>query len=174
MIIIWNKEKISKLTSDEKNQWFEVLNHKLEEDRNISPSDSLFDVKQKAIKDDYFSYLDSCATDHTFHKYYLLKLRNTIVSVCRINVYENKYLLEGLQTHQDHYRKGYASKLIVALIKDLNTDGIETLFSEARTWNVASNQLQQKIGFVLYGQDELNYLYKLNVKAIAKEEIKNR
>lgn len=165
MIIIWNKEKISKLTSDEKRQWFEVLNYRLEEDRNISPSDPLVGEKQKEIRDDYFRYLDSCATDKNFYKYYVLMLRNKIISVCRINVYENKYLLEGLQTHKDYFRKGYASKLIVALIQDIYKDGIETLFSEARTWNVASNQLQQKIGFIQYGQDELNYLYRLDVKA---------
>ena len=82
---------------NEKNQWLEVLNDKLEEDREISLSDSLLKIKRREIKDDYLTYLDSCAKATNFHKYYILKVNAKIVSVCRVNINDKKYLLEGLQ-----------------------------------------------------------------------------
>ena len=160
MIETWNKENISKLTFNEKNQWFEVLNNKLEEDREISLSDPLLKEKQQEIKDDYLTYLDGCSKASNFHKYYILKDNAKIVSVCRVNIYDKKYLLEGLQTHKDFLRKGYATKLMNEMILDLKKDGIKSLYSQVRKWNKASNKLQRKIGFTQFGQDELNNLYK--------------
>ncbi len=95
MIEIWNKEKIAKLTLNEKNQRFEVLNYKLEQDRNISLSDPLLKKKQQEIKDQYFAYIDSCPTADDFCKYYVVTTKDKIVSVCRINIYDRKFLLEG-------------------------------------------------------------------------------
>jgi RimJ/RimL family protein N-acetyltransferase len=162
MIEIWSKDLIFKLTDDEKNQWFDVLNFKLEEDRNISPLDPDFEKKQREIRDDYFRYINQCSTDETFYKYYFLKNDALIISVCRINIYDNKYILEGLQTHKDYYHMGYAFELLNGIICDLKNDGIEYLYSEARKWNVASNNLQQKIGFKKYGEDTINNLYIIN------------
>lgn len=163
MVEIWNKKRIENLSLTEKDQWFDVLNCKLEEDRNISLNDPKLQEKQHEIKNDYFQYIESCPYSNTFYKYYVLKVDNRIISVCRINVYDNKFLLEGLQTHKDYYMQGYAMKLLDNMIFDLKKDGIKTLFSEARTWNNASNNLQIKLGFTKYGQDDYNYLYKLNV-----------
>ncbi|MDD3122335.1 MAG: hypothetical protein PHC62_02340 [Candidatus Izemoplasmatales bacterium] len=69
MLEIWNKDKISKLTLNEKNMWFDCLNYKLEEDRKISLLDPFIKDKQKAIKADYFKYIESCATADNFYKY---------------------------------------------------------------------------------------------------------
>jgi 2-polyprenyl-3-methyl-5-hydroxy-6-metoxy-1,4-benzoquinol methylase len=116
-------------------------------------------------------YIESCASADNIHKYYIESQDNIIISVCRINIYNNRYLLEGLQTHRDYYRKGFATKLIDNMIFDLKKDGIITLYSEARTWNDASNQLQQKLGFIKYGQDELNNLYKLDIETYIKKQL---
>lgn len=168
MLEIWNKDKIKRLTLNEKNRWFDCLNYKLEEDRDISFSDPFIEDKQKEIKDDYFKYIESCATDDNFHKYYIEKQEGKIISVCRIIIHDNRYILEGLQTHKDYLRMGFAAKIIKGIIYDLNKNGIKTLYSEARTWNDASNQLQLKLGFEQYGQDELNYLYRLDVESYRK------
>ena len=76
-----------------------------------------------------------------------------------------------MQTHKDYYRNGFASNLIDNMINDLNKDGIKMIYSEARTWNIASNQLQQKLGFIQYGQDKFNYLYKLDIMTYNKKRI---
>ncbi len=163
MFKIWDKEKISKLTLKEKEQWFEVLNYKLEQDRGILLSDPDILYKQQIIKDNYFDYIESCPYSASFYKYYIYKDNDKIISVCRINIYDDKYVLEGLQTHKDYYRKNYASKLISFMMKALKKDGIHTLYSEARVWNIASNQLQIKLGFIKYDQEGNNNLYKINL-----------
>ena len=163
MFEVWNRENIAKLTEDEKEQWFDVLNYQLEEDREISLEDPKIIEKQREIKDDYIKYLESCPNHKEFYKYYIYKDLNKIISVCRINIYEGKYILEGLQTHRDYYRLGYASKLIEHMIGELKKDGIKMLYSEARVWNDASNALQSKIGFIKYDEVDNNYLYSLKL-----------
>lgn len=161
MFDVWNKDKIAKLTIKEKEQWFDVLNDKLEEDRGISLNDPELFHKQQGIKNDYMKYLESCPKLKEFYKYYIYKDQNKIISVCRINIYEGKYILEGLQTHRDYYRMGYARKLIQGMIGDLKKEGIKMLYSEARIWNDASNALQIKVGFIKYDEVGNNYLYSL-------------
>lgn len=163
MLEICDKNKISKLTFNDKNQWFDVLNYKLEEDRGISFLDPLIKEKQKQIKKDYLNFLENCAIADDFHKYYIKRQEGKIISLCRIAIYLDKYVLEGLETHKDHYRKGFATALTKEIIFDLKKDGISTLYSEARSWNVASNKLQQKMGFVKYAEDLENNFYKIDV-----------
>lgn len=161
MFEVWSKDKIVKLSINEKEQWFDVLNDKLEEDREISLNDPELFQKQKEIKNDYMLYLESCPYRKDFYRYYIYKDQNKIISVCRININEGKYILEGLQTHRDYYRMGYASKLIQSMIGDLKKEGIKMLYSEARIWNDASNALQIKTGFIKYDEVGDNYLYAL-------------
>lgn len=75
-----------------------------------------------------------------------------------------KLFLEGLQTHKNYLRKEFAAKLISSMVNKLKKDGIKTIYSKARTWNYASNQLQQKLGFIQYSQDQVDFLYKLDVE----------
>lgn len=173
MLEIWNKDKISRLTLKEKTQWFNCLNYKLEEDRDISLSDPFIKDKQLEIKNDYFKYLESCATADNFHKYYIEKQKGKIISVLRINIYDNKYILEGLQTNKDYLRKGFAGKLIDGMIHDLKKDGINILYSEARIWNDPSVNLQEKMGFQRYGKNQLNYQLKLDVEMYIKKQLFN-
>ncbi|MGE4320394.1 MAG: GNAT family N-acetyltransferase [Acholeplasmataceae bacterium] len=163
MFEIWDKAKISNLTTQEKDQWYDVLNYELEQDRGISLNDPDLSHKQQIIKDDYFNYIESCPNNDSFYKYYIYKDNNKIISVCRINIYNDEYILEGLQTHRDYYRKNYASKLILGMMESLKKDGIKVLYSEARVWNTTSNALQTKLGFIKYGQNGINNLYKINL-----------
>ncbi len=164
MIEVWTKSRIQRLTKLEKEQWFDVLNNKLEEDRGISLLDPNLKEKQALIKIEYIKYLESCSNLNDFYKYYILKSSDKIVSVCRINVRNNQYILEGIETHKDYYRMGYASKLLGFVIKDLNKESIDLLYSEARTWNTASSNLHIKLGFVKYGADGYNNLYVLDIR----------
>lgn len=159
MFEVWDKKKITQLSDLEKQQWFDVLNDQLEEDRGISLDDPQLNIKQLEIRKDYMNYLESCSDDNDFYKYYVYKLQDKIISVCRINIRDKKYVLEGLQTHRDFYRMGYASRLIKDMFVDLRRDGIKTLYSEARIWNNPSNALQTKLGFVKYGQVGNDNLY---------------
>jgi len=170
MFEIWDKKKLSRLTFDEKDQWFDVLNNKLEEDRNLSLIDPLLKEKQKTIKEEYFKYLENCVHDDYFYKYYITKDNNKIISVCRINIKDSKYILEGLETHRDFYQKGFATKLMIEMIHSLKKEGIDTLYSEARIWNNASNNLQKKLGFEEYGQIYPNILYKLAINQWNKNQ----
>ncbi|MFA5526858.1 MAG: GNAT family N-acetyltransferase [Acholeplasmataceae bacterium] len=163
MFEVWSKDKITILSIIEKEQWFDVLNDKLEEDRKISLDDPELLHKQKEIKNDYMKYLESCPNHHDFYKYYIYKNQNKIISVCRINIYQGKHILEGLQTHRDYYRMGFATKLIQGMICDLKKEGIKTLYSKARIWNNASNALQIKLGFTRYDQVENDYLYSIKL-----------
>lgn len=174
MFVIWNKKTIERLSDVEKQQWFDVLNYRLEEDRGISLDDPELIIKQKEIKDDYIKYLESCPKQDNFFKYYVLYDNHKMVSVCRINIYNQRYLLEGLQTHRDQFRNGYATQLIDGMIYDLNKEGIDTLYSEARVWNVASNQLQLQLGFTKYGEDKYNNLYQLNIDSYIRRQLFNR
>jgi RimJ/RimL family protein N-acetyltransferase len=162
MFEVWDKKKITRLSDTEKQQWFDVLNHKLEEDRDISLDDPQLIKKQQEIKNDYIKYLESCSTSEDFYKYYIYKNQEKIISVCRIHIREGKYIIEGLQTHKNDYRMGYASKLIKEMINDLKNDCIDTLYSEARIWNDASNALQIKLGFTRYDQVGNDYLYSIS------------
>jgi RimJ/RimL family protein N-acetyltransferase len=172
MFEVWDKNRIQHLTLFEKEQWFEVLNYKLEEDRDISLNDPELSKKQQEIKEDYLNYIESCYLSKNFYKYYVWIEHSKIISVCRINIYDEKYILEGLQTHKDYYRKGYASKLLDLVLFDLYKHNIDTLYSDARVWNDASNRLQTKLGFIKYGQDEYNYLYKIRLKSYLKHTLK--
>lgn len=163
MFEVWSKEKIAKLSIKEKEQWFDVLNDKLEEDRKISLADPELLHKQKEIKNDYMKYLERCPNHRDFYKYYIYKNQNKIISVCRINIYQGKYIIEGLQTHRDYYRMGFATKLIQGMIGDLKKEGIKTLYSEVRIWNNHSNALQIKLGFTRYDQVGNDYLYSIKL-----------
>jgi RimJ/RimL family protein N-acetyltransferase len=163
MFEVWDKKKITRLSDTEKQQWFDVLNHKLEEDRDVSLDDPHLIKKQQEIKNDYIKYLESCSTSEDFYKYYIYKNQEKIISVCRVNIREGKYILEGLQTQKSYYRMGFATKLIQGMIGDLKKEGIKTLYSEARIWNDASNALQIKLGFTRYDQVGNDYLYSIKL-----------
>jgi hypothetical protein len=49
MFEVWDKKKITRLSDTEKQQWFDGLNHKLEEDRDISLDDPQLIKKQQEI-----------------------------------------------------------------------------------------------------------------------------
>jgi 2-polyprenyl-3-methyl-5-hydroxy-6-metoxy-1,4-benzoquinol methylase len=171
MFEVWDKKKITRLSNVKKQQWFDVLNYRLEEDRDISLDDSELITKQKEIKDDYIKYLESCPYQDNFFKYYVFIEDDIIVSVCRINMINDRYILEGLQTHKDYFHKGYAMKLINHMMYDLKKEGITTIYSEVRTWNSVSHAFHHKLGFIQYGEENQNYLFQLDVNTSIRRQL---
>ena len=66
------------------------------------------------------------------------------VAALRLQKWKDGYLLEGLQTHRDHRRKGYAKALITAVLEELQLDKI---YVHIQRDNIPSIALHQACGF---------------------------
>lgn len=110
---IWNKSKIEILNQIEKEQWFECLNNGLEEDRGFNMNNPNIIEIQTSIKKNYINYLENCSTNKEFYSYYVLyNDKGIIVSLLRvIQDIQERFFVEGLETHRDFRRKGYAKKI---------------------------------------------------------------
>ena len=147
MFETWNKQKISNLSQIDIDQWFDVLNHGLEEDRGYDLSEPNIEDIRKGIKQDYIDYLKSCENNQNFYGYYILRNDDgKIVSVCRIVIVDNLYHLEGLETHRNYYHKGYAIKLFNKVMYELKRDNIKTIYSTVRNHNHKSLNFHYKNG----------------------------
>lgn len=67
------------------------------------------------------------------------------VSALRLEPYKDGLLLEGLETHPDERKKGYAAMLIAAVQRHL---GSEKIYSHVNKRNTASLKTHKKCGFV--------------------------
>ena len=66
------------------------------------------------------------------------------VSALRLQAWRDGYLLEGLQTHRDHRRKGYAKALVLASLEKAN---VEKVYVHIQRQNAASIALHTACGF---------------------------
>lgn len=174
MTQIWTKGKIKSLSMKTKEMWFDVLNNGLEEDRGFDLDDpNIIDI-QKQIKEDYINYLDSCVENPDFQNYYILRNdKGNIVSVCRIIIKDERYFLEGLETHRDHYKKGYARQLLDFVIKDLFRKEIERVYSNVAIHNDASNQFHLDFGFGVLNENSQRFVYTLDINKYVKTDLFN-
>ncbi|PKK95524.1 MAG: hypothetical protein CVV60_00845 [Tenericutes bacterium HGW-Tenericutes-5] len=172
LLEIWKGKQILQLKDNCIEQWFDVLNHGLVEDRGFSLNDSNIEEIKSNIKKDYIEYLMSCSMDKNFHGYYVFRdEQNTIVAVCRI-VFENgDYYLEGLETHRDHYRKGYATKLLFQVLHELKRNEIMKLYSIVRNHNTKSMNFHKKHGFTIIKEDNTNTKFSLNIENKIRKEL---
>lgn len=171
MFETWNKFKINNLSQKDIEQWFDVLNHGLEEDRGYDLLDPNIESIRAGIKKDYINYLKNCGNNQNFYAYYILRDDGTIVSVCRIVIIDGKYYLEGLETHRDYYRKGFASKLLNKVFFMLKRDNIETIYSIVRNHNYKSLKFHYKNGFSVENKDDVDTKFVLNVKDQIRKEL---
>lgn len=174
MAEIWTKDIIKSLGMKTKEMWFDVLNNGLEEDRGFSLDDpNLLDI-QKQIKEDYINYLDRCVDNLDFLNYYILRNEDgVIVSLCRIIIRDERYFVEGLETHRDHYRKGYARQLLDFVIKDLFRKEIERLYSNVAIHNDASNKFHLNFGFGVLNENSQRYVYSLDINKYVMTDLFN-
>jgi 2-polyprenyl-3-methyl-5-hydroxy-6-metoxy-1,4-benzoquinol methylase/ribosomal protein S18 acetylase RimI-like enzyme len=171
MFETWNKSKINNLSQKDCEQWFDGLNHGLEEDRGYDLSDPNIESIRAGIKKDYIDYLKSCGNNQNFYAYYILRDDGTIVSVCRIVIVDGKYYLEGLETHRNFYHKGFASKLLTKVLYELKRDKIDTIYSIVRNYNHKSLNFHYRIGFSEEDKDDVNTKFVLNVEDQIRKEL---
>jgi 2-polyprenyl-3-methyl-5-hydroxy-6-metoxy-1,4-benzoquinol methylase len=172
MFETWNKQRISNLSQIDIEQWFDVLNQGLEEDRGYDLSEPNIEDIRVGIKKDYIDYLKSCENNQNFYAYYILRDDDgKIVSVCRIVIVDNQYYIEGLETHRDYYYKGYASKLFNNVMYELKRDNTKTIYSTVRNHNHKSLNFHYKNGFRVEDKDDLNTQLILNVEHQIRKEL---
>jgi len=171
MFETWNKSKINNLSQKDCEQWFDVLNHGLEEDRGYDLSDPNIESIRAGIKKDYIDYLRSCGHNQNFYAYYILRDDGMIVSVCRIVIIGGKYYLEGLETHRNYYQKGFASKLLNKVLYELKRDKIDTIYSIVRKHNHKSLNFHYRIGFSEEDKNDVDTMFVLNVENQIRKEL---
>jgi 2-polyprenyl-3-methyl-5-hydroxy-6-metoxy-1,4-benzoquinol methylase len=171
MFETWNKTKINNLSQIDIEQWFDVLNHGLEEDRGYDLSDPNIESIRVGIKKDYIDYLRSCGNNQNIYAYYILRDDGTIVSVCRIVIVDGNYYLEGLETHRNYYQKGFASKLLTKVLYELKRDKIDTIYSIVRNHNHKSLNFHYKNGFSVEDKDDVDTKFVLNVEGHIRKEL---
>lgn len=172
MFETWNKQRISNLSQTDIEQWFDVLNQGLEEDRGYDLSEPNIEDIRVGIKKDYIDYLKNCENNQNFYAYYIVRDDDgKIVSVCRIVIVDNQYYLEGLETHRDYYYKGYASRLFNKVMYELKRDNIKTIYSIVRNHNHKSLNFHYKYGFRVEHKDDLNTQLILNVEDQIRKEL---
>ena len=69
------------------------------------------------------------------------------VSALRLESYQDGLLLEALETHPDHRRKGYAVKLIGSVRAEMKSRGYHKIYSHVRKGNAASLNSHKACGF---------------------------
>lgn len=172
MLEIWKGKQILQLKDNDIEQWFDVLNYGLVEDRGFSLNDANIEEIKSNIRKDYIEYLMSCSMDKNLQGYYILRDEyNIIVAVCRIVFNEGEYYLEGLETHRYYYRKGFATKLFFLVLQELKRNNILKIYSIVRNHNTKSLNFHRKNGFTIVMEDKTNTKFSLNVENKIRKEL---
>lgn len=172
MLEIWKGKQILQLKDNDIEQWFDVLNYGLVEDKGFNSNDANIEEIKSNIRKDYIAYLMSCSMNKNFQAYYILRdVHKTIVAVCRIVFDEGAYFLEGLETHRDYYRKGFATQLLFEVLHELKRNKILKIYSIVRNHNIESLNFHKKHGFVMVMEDNTNTKFSLNVENKIRKEL---
>ena len=150
--IIWDKSDISSITNQQHEMWFDIYNNDLFEDRghditlmHIDDIDKLY-IK---FKNEYLMYLNSLANDSDFQFYVLLEDEyGKFISQARVITRDNRYIIEGLETHRDFMKKGAATKLIHELERVAKSKGIKELYANSYNKNIPSIKTFKKCNYV--------------------------
>jgi len=172
MLEIWKGKQIFELKNSDIEQWFDVLNHGLVEDRGFSLDYSNIEEIRANIKKDYIEYLMKCSIDENLQAYYVLRNeQDNIVAVCRVVFDKGEYYLEGLETHRNYYRKGYATKLLLKVLNEIKRNNILKLYSIVRNHNIKSLNFHKKHGFMVVMEDNRNTKLSLNIENKIRKEL---
>lgn len=96
---------------------------------------------------DFYQYLRESFFGVEGAVYAVWEEQGKYLSALRLEPYADGLLLEALETHPDYRRKGYAKKLIEAVLVDLKDKGIEKIYSHINKRNVGSLQTHLSCGF---------------------------
>jgi ribosomal protein S18 acetylase RimI-like enzyme len=148
--LVWDKSDIKSITPHQKEMWFDFYNNDLFEDRGYDITFMDVDDVNKLyeqFKQDYFDYLDSLKENDEFVCYVVYEMDDMFVSQARIMLKENRYYIEGLETHRELYRKGYGSTLIKYLEEEASKRGIKELYANAYNQNIPSIETFLSLGY---------------------------
>jgi 2-polyprenyl-3-methyl-5-hydroxy-6-metoxy-1,4-benzoquinol methylase len=175
MLEIWKGKQILQLKDKDIEQWFDVLNNGLVEDRGFNINDSNIEEIKSNIRKDYIEYLMGCSMDENLQAYYIFRdEHNVIVAVCRIVFDEGEYYLEGLETHRNYYRKGFATQLLLEVLRELKRNNILKIYSIVRNHNSKSLNFHKKHGFTIVMEDNTNTKFSLNVENKIRKDLFDR
>jgi len=159
-ILHWNKTDIENITPELFDNWYDVYNYGLIEDRGYTPNSLSKEAQVKiseAIKQDYYNYLDNL--DDNFKFYKIIVENGKFVAMGRIVTKKNKYYIEGLETHRDFRQRGYGKVVLKSLITSLFDLGINKVYSTIRKTNIPSIKTHESVGFIRDEESEINYTY---------------
>lgn len=93
---------------------------------------------------DFYQYLKECFFPTEGAYYALWVVEGKYVSASRLEPYQDGMLLEALETAPEHRHKGYAAKLIRAVLEWV---GNQKVYSHVSKRNAASLRTHEKCGF---------------------------
>lgn len=93
---------------------------------------------------DFYQYLRECFFTTEGAIYALWEIDGKYVSALRLEPYQDGLLLEALETAPEHRHKGYASKLIRAVLEQVTN---QKVYSHVSKRNAASLRTHEKCGF---------------------------
>lgn len=93
---------------------------------------------------DFYQYLDECFFPTPGAVYAVWVEGNEYISALRLEPYKDGLLLAALETAPRHRRKGYAKKLIDAVLAEFSH---QSIYSHVRKPNTASLSVHERCGF---------------------------
>ena len=93
---------------------------------------------------EFYSYLREIFFKTSHARYFIWEESGSYLSALRLEPYQDGLLLEALETHPQHRRKGYAAKLMEAA---LQYAGNVKIYSHVGKKNTASLRTHKKCGF---------------------------
>lgn len=130
------------------------------------------DIGIKKVEKDYISYIKNDFFTDKDRCYYVWEENGVWVSAMRFHkINDSLYYLEALETHPNYRKKGFAEKLICAVIDKLKSQGEFEIKSYTGKKNTASQRTHEKCGFIRvegkvfdysnneYVENVINYTY---------------
>lgn len=112
------------------------------------PHSSDREASQKLIEAEFLEFLKTDFFSSQQNSYYVLTTNDCWLATLRVStVHKRQFLLEALETHLKYRRKGFATRLIEAVIDDLKRGGSFSLHVSIHKDNRASLNLHAKLGF---------------------------
>lgn len=103
-------------------------------------------VPELQAEQDFYDYLTDFFREYA-GIYALWVIDDRYCSALRLEPYDDGLLLSGLETALEARGNGYATSLVVAVLKHLSASGYRKLYSHVRKDNIQSLQIHNTCGF---------------------------
>ena len=96
---------------------------------------------------DFYQYLKEVFFNSKDAVYAIWEENAVYISALRLEPYQDGLLLEALETHPDYRRKGYARKLLCAVLAYLKSSNYKVIYSHIHKQNFPSIKTHLSCGF---------------------------